>query len=284
MHIAQLSLGSTHEHPQNTEDIPTHRGTLQIHHYKCSVHGPKFKRMYVYLPETYYDNSQHYPVVYFLHGANGNEESWIVNGQILNHIDSLTYCQEICKCIYVFPNTNRYYHDFDYIGSRPKRSIEAYFDLNGSAEHSFINDIMNYVDENFRTIPFMQYRAIAGLSIGGLQALYITANTTNSFGYIGLFSPIIYPPINIGSYSYIYRSLEQKLYKQFSTSPSLYLIMIGEDDPFYKSAYVYREMLTKQKYNFIFITTDGGHTWDNWGNYSIQFLKSLWDVLPQETQ
>lgn len=252
-------------------------GILETHTYPSTVSGPSAKKMYVYLPAGYHVGHARYPVVYFLHGANGNERSWMDKGLILSCIDSLETCGEIPPAIYVFPNTNRYDNEYDYIGSRPRRSVDAYMDLNGSAEYSFIHDIMKYVDENLRTIPEKRYRAIAGLSLGGLQTLYITSNVPDAFGYVGLFSPIIYPPMSIGRYSHIYRNLPDKLEIQFGSSPSLYLIMIGEDDPYYRSAFIFSESLRQERYDFRFISTPGGHTWDNWKSYSLYFLKSLWD-------
>lgn len=251
-------------------------GYLEKHVYKSSVIGPRYKSLYVYLPESYYDSMNRYPVAYFLHGANGNERSWIEKGNILNIIDSLVTSGEIGECIYVFPNTNRYCNDYDSIGSRPKKSVEAYLELNGSAEYSFINDIIDYIDSHFRTKADMKYRAIAGLSLGGLQALYISANTVDEFGHIGLFSPVIHPPWNLGRHSAIYRDMKAKLDAQFSASPSMYWILIGDDDPFYKAAYGYSRRLRRQEYDFNFIRTSGGHTWDNWICYSVLFLKSLW--------
>ena len=264
-----------HLQPLDAQGIYTH-GQLEMHRYPTSIKGPVSKKLYVYLPADYHRNDKAYPVVYFLHGAKGNERSWIEKGKILEIIDSLTLCREITECIYVFPNTNKYHHDYDYISLNPKGSIESFMNLNGSAEYSFINDVMTYVDNNFRTLPSMKYRAIAGLSLGGLQALYISANSISSFGYIGLFSPIIYPPLNTGKYSAIYKDIENKLVRQSALSPSLYLVMIGEDDPFYRSAYLYSELLRSLNIRHNFIRTPGAHTWENWSDYSIIFLKSLW--------
>ena len=145
-----------------------HSGILEKHRYECCSGGSSHKEMYIYLPEEYYESTDCYPVVYLLHGANGNELSWIKKGKILSVIDSLTEHGDICECIYVFPDMNRYCNDYDYIVSEYKETAEAFFNLNGSAEYSFINDAMMYVDEKFRTLASKEYRAIAGLSLGGL--------------------------------------------------------------------------------------------------------------------
>lgn len=271
-----MSIGCSFAQEEN-------HGILETHVYSTTVKGPESKKLEIYLPADYYADTKEYPVVYLLHGANGNESSWIKQGNILNDIDSLVLGGIIDEYIYVFPNTNRYYNDYDSIGSRTTDSVESYLNLNGSAEYSFIHDVVTYVERTFRTIEQKEFRAIAGLSLGALQSIYISANAAELFGYIGLFSPVIYPPMNFGKHTYFYRNLEDKLINQFSStsSPTLYLIIIGKDDAFYKSAYQYSKILSKLKCEHVFETTTGGHTWYNWTRYCTEFLHSLqWGHIP----
>lgn len=261
-------------------DISIHqhngRGTLKRYRYSCSVKGPAKRYMYIYVPESYYDSNKSYPTLYLLHGANGNETSWIIKGGIIECIDSLTSADIIEECIYIFPNMNHYHNDHDYGQSREKKSIDAFFGLDGSVEHAFIRDVVDYVDTHFRTIPDKTHRAIAGLSLGGLQTIYISSNHYNYFEYIGLFSPLVYPPLDRGSYSYIYKQLDKKLSNQFDIPPSLYWIMVGEDDPYFFSAYFYSKLLRENKHSHSLYISEGGHSWDNWRQYCIMFIKELW--------
>lgn len=259
-----------------SEDDYIHNGILEKHIYKCSVAGPRYKRMFVYLPPSYYSSIKSYPVIYFLHGANGNERSWIDNGDILFIIDSLRAVNAIGECICVFPNMNNYHNDYESANSYIHGSIDAYFSLNGMAEHSFVHDIMVYVDKKFRTRIKKEYRAICGLSIGGLQSLYISANYPHLFGHIGLFSPLIYPPLTLGHYTDVYKLIEDKLNIQFSFHPYRYMIMMGEKDIYLPSAYKFSEYLYKKGYQHQFQLTHGGHTWSNWKSYSISFMNSMW--------
>ena len=235
------------------------------------------KSMYIYLPPTYYKSmSNAYPVIYFLHGANGNESSWIEKGDILQTIDSLYSSGSIRECIYVFPNMNVYHNSSGGLLSREINSVDAYFGLNGSVESTFIHDVVNFIDTHYKTLTDKNHRAICGLSIGGLQCIYISANNPEHFGHIGLFSPLIYPPLNIGRHSSVYKNLEKKLSVQFNSQPPNYMIMIGEDDIYLKGAYIYSSYLYDQGYRICYQETSGGHTWNNWKDYSIIFLKSLW--------
>lgn len=256
------------------------RGYLVKDTYRCSVPGPKARYMFVYLPESYFDSGMEYPVVYLLHGANGNETSWIRKGRILENIDSLRLDGKVAECIYVFPDMNHYRNDSDFRTPHEKKSIEAFLGLNGSIEYAFMNDVVKHVDSSYRTIPHKDCRAIGGLSLGGLQAMYISANNPDCFGYVGLFSPLIHIPVRLGQHSFFYRKLEQKLKSQFEDPPALYWIMSGKYDFVYNSAFRFSRYLYTRRHLHHFHVSDGGHTWNNWQDYSIMFIKELRKNLP----
>jgi len=256
------------------------RGYLVKDTYRCSVPGPKARYMFVYLPESYFDSGMEYPVVYLLHGANGNETSWIRKGRILENIDSLKLDGKVAECIYVFPDMNHYRNDSDFRTPHEKKSIEAFLGLNGSIEYAFLNDVVKHVDSSYRTIPHKDCRAIGGLSLGGLQAMYISANNPDCFGYVGLFSPLIHIPVRLGPHSFFYRKLEEKLKGQFEDPPALYWIMSGKYDFVYNSAFRFSRYLDTRRHLHHFHVSDGGHTWNNWQDYSIMFIKELSKNLP----
>lgn len=264
--------------PYDKEYIPL--GFLVKDTYRSSVPGPSVRYMFVYLPESYFDSGLEYPVVYMLHGANGNETSWIRKGRILENIDSLTIDGKAEECIYVFPDMNRYRNDSDFRNTHEKKSIEAFLGLNGSIEYAFLNDVVKHIDSSYRTIPRKDCRAIGGLSLGGLQAMYISANNPDCFGYVGLFSPLIHHPMRPGPYSFFYRKLEQKLRGQFEDPPAFYWIMSGKYDFVYNSAFRFSRYLYTRKHLHHFHVSDGGHTWNNWQDYSIMFIKELSKNLP----
>ena len=154
----------------------SHKGILEECFYECSVKGPHERRMLIYLPADYYDTEERYPVLYLLHGAQGNETSWIDKGDLLQNIDSLMAHGLMKRCIVVLPNTNQHNSDRDYGKSRIKGALEAFFENDGMVEYAFVSDVVGKVDDTYRTIPEKSARAIAGLSIGALQSIHITAN------------------------------------------------------------------------------------------------------------
>ena len=258
------------------KDGYSHKGILEECIYECSVEGPRERRMLVYLPAEYYDTTECYPVFYLLHGAQGNETSWINKGDLLQNIDSLTMHGLMQRSIVVLPNTNQHNSDRDYRKSRIKGALEAFFENDGMVEYAFVSDVVEKIDRTYRTIPEKSARAIGGLSIGALQSIHITANHPDMFDYIGLFSPMVHPVPHPSAHCAFYRKLKKKQKAQFATAPELYWVMIGRTDFFYPRMIAYHNYLERNDYNHDYLTTPGGHQWYNWEEYCNLFMQRLW--------
>lgn len=232
--------------------------------------------MVVYLPDDYGTSDERYPVLYLLHGARGHEDSWIEKGHVLQLTDSLVRSGDARRCIIVMPNVNQYRNDRDRRVSRVKRLVETVLGISGSVESSFVDDVVGYVDSNFRTIRSVEARAIIGLSVGGLQTRYITANNPGVFGQVGLFSPMFLLALKPGPSSSFYRHYGRKLQEQFSEVPLTYNYYVGKTDIVLRAHIaVLRKTMDRHAYPYDFILTGGGHTWDNWEQYYIDMLKGL---------
>lgn len=253
-----------------------YEGILEECFYSCSVEGPSERRMLVYLPADYYETSTRYPVFYLLHGARGNETSWIEKGDLLQNIDSLTANGLMEKTIVVLPNTNQHNDDRDYGKSRIKGAIESFFENDGMVEYSFVSDVVEKVDSTYRTIPEKSARAIGGLSIGALQSIHITANYPDVFDYVGMFSPMAYPFLRYSEHASFYTRLKKKQETQFATPPQLYWVMIGRTDFFYPHMQLYCNYLERKGYKHEYYTSPGGHQWYNWEAYCNMFMQRLW--------
>lgn len=158
-------------------------------------------------------------------------------------------------------------------------------------------------------------RAIAGLSLGGLHTIFISANNPEMFDYVGLFSAQTTNALNdnrittLGGLATgvqslaskipflngtkfaekvsvfarkfndgrleIYSKLDNKLKNQFANPPKLYYIAVGEDDFVKKLNDDFRAKLNAGNYKYIYNETDGGHSWENWRKCLIDFLPRL---------
>ncbi|MCQ2135925.1 MAG: hypothetical protein MJY67_03320 [Bacteroidales bacterium] len=251
-------------------------GKLTEVFFKSSQPGLTLRRAYVYLPKDYDNSDRAYPVLYLLHGARGNENAWINNGEVLKDIDSLTMCGAMEPTIVVLPNMNQYKSDRDYGKGRMKGAFESLFEINGTVEHFFIQDIVNVTDSLFRTIPEKDSRAVAGLSIGGLQSLFLSANSPDTFGYVGMFSPMIHTVLCPGDHHGFYHGLKRKQTSQFSSPPELYILMIGRTDFFYPAVKRYCRYLDRRGYDYETVYSKGGHQWNNWTSFCRDFMTMLW--------
>lgn len=158
-------------------------------------------------------------------------------------------------------------------------------------------------------------RAIAGLSLGGLHTIFISANNPEMFDYVGLFSAQTTNALNdnrittLGGLATgvqslaskipflngtkfaekvsvfarkfndgrleIYSKLDNKLKNQFANPPKLYYIAVGEDDFVKKLNDDFRAKLNAGGYKYTYSETDGGHSWENWRKCLIDFLPRL---------
>lgn len=251
-------------------------GTLEEVFIRSSAGGPMQRRILVYLPPGYHEKDSRYPVLYLLHGARGNELSWIAEGRILQNADSLRRCGAMKETIIVFPNMNRYKDEKDFGKSRQKNAVEAAFGMDGGVESMFIKDVVEATDSLFRTVPRKDARGIAGLSIGAYQAIHISASFPDAFGYVGIFSPIAHGYTVKGPYRSFYKGFYGRLPAQFADPPMVYCIMSGRNDIFFPRIQRFVMHLRRSGYPFEFLPSAGGHKWNNWESYSIAFMQKLW--------
>lgn len=231
----------------------------------CSVPGPTQRRMIVYLPPEYYrDSTARYPVFYLLHGARGYETSWIRKGMVYESTDSLFREGLAVPCIVVMPNVNQYNDDKDYENARFKDAYESILEVNGVVESAFVHDVVRLTDSLYRTIPDKDHRALAGLSIGGYQSIWLSANHPDTFGYIGALSPYTWSMSWPNRYRrQFYSGLAGKLKKQFADPPKGYYLFAGKTDMMRPSTLSLHLYMEDRGYPHDYIVYPGGHTYKN---------------------
>ncbi len=244
--------------------------------YTCSVTGPTSRRMIVYLPKDYYRSDERYPVFYLLHGARGYETSWIRFGEVYQTTDSLWRNGLAKHCIVVMPNVNQYYNDQDYDRGRFKGAFESIWEVDGKAEWSFVSDVVNLIDSLYRTIPEKEYRAIGGLSIGGIQSIYFGANHPDIFGNIVAMSP--YFGVNGRHHAYyhaFYDNLKPKMAVQFRDyPPESYYLFAGKWDLARPATSKFHRFMNRKGYPHVYWKYPGAHDWPK------GWIEEYRDVLP----
>lgn len=232
------------------------------------------RRITIYTPPGYEKNNTKYPVLYLLHGMGGDEEAWMTLGRATQILDNLIAVGEVEPMIMVMPNGNVVQEAAPGESSLGfyKPQFQLPHSMDGTYEESF-HEIIDFVDDNYRTIAAKTGRAIAGLSMGGYHTLHISRYYPNTFDYMGLFSAAIMP--NQSMQSPVYQNIESTLLNQKNNGYKLYWIAIGKDDFLYQANVDYRKKLDSMNFKYVYRESDGGHVWRNWRIYLAEFLPML---------
>ena len=254
------------------QNVP--HGTVSKTWYKSST-ANMTRRLTIYTPAGYEQSKEKYPVLYLLHGMGGDENAWSELGRATQIMDNLIASGKAKPMIVVMPNGNISQEAAPGESSEGLKipSMQLPKTMDGNFEAAF-QDVVNFVEQNYRVKADKAHRAIAGLSMGGFHSLYISINNPNSFDYIGLFSAAIKPRQKEVS-SPIYKDPESKVDNLFKHSPKLLWMGIGNTDFLYKENADLRHYLDSKHYPYTYLETNGGHIWRNWRIYLTTFAQKL---------
>lgn len=150
------------------------------------------RHIFVYTPPGYDEDLQkRYPVLYLQHGGGENETGWGNQGHTARIMDNLIAAGQAKPFIIVMENG----HDIGNAaipeppagaeGDARRRRFFGHFQI---FEKVVVNDLIPHIDATYRTIAEQPHRAMAGLSMGGMQTRSITLKHTDKFSAIGVFS------------------------------------------------------------------------------------------------
>lgn len=225
-----------------------------------------------YIPECYYkDDTTSYPVLYLFHGVNGDERSWVRDGNIQYVLDSMIENHIIKPCIVVMPNTN----SGKYIWGKGDKSTLAvflgYFKNRRGNFKEYFQEIEFFSDSLYRISHIPSDRAIAGLSNGAMQAANLSNMYPGQYAYVGLFSPVIF------------KGQVPVMEEEWCINPSLphgttFWIGIGNGDVFRKLGLKYAEYLRKAHIPCVVVKHSGGHNWGVWKEDIEKFIYAAFAV------
>ncbi len=193
-------------------DVP-HGNVQEVRFWSKSTN--KLRRAFVYTPPTYGKDNKKYPVLYLQHGWGENEYAWTVQGHANLIMDNLIADGKIKPFIIVmtYGMTNEGFRPGGGAGPRPAAPAAGArpaagaapaarpaggaqarpaggmgMMLNNGFETVLCDELVPYIDANFRTIAKKESRAMAGLSMGGMETHSITLARPELFGSYGLLS------------------------------------------------------------------------------------------------
>lgn len=157
-------------------------------------------RCFVYTPPDYEtDLAKRYPVLYLQHGGGEDETGWGNQGFTPFIMDNLIAAGKARPFIIVMANSYIPGANFGFAATNqpPPTNTPYSRSIGGPGGRNYnpaafarvlIEDLIPYIDTNFRTLADQPHRAMAGLSMGGMQARSITSANLDKFSHIGIFS------------------------------------------------------------------------------------------------
>lgn len=223
--------------------------------YQSKVTG-SWKNMYVYTPAEYETSGKSYPVLYLQHGGGEDERGWSNQGLTDIILDNLI------------------------AEGKAKPMIVVMMDGNGQDFTSeLLTDGIPFVESRYRTVKTADGRALAGLSMGGIQTLNASIMHPELFSYVGVFSsgwfknPQPFMANSSGEMYYAKLKERPEYYnKQFR---EFFLTMGGPEDIAYENCKAMRERFDQMGIKHSYYETPGGHTWPVWRESLYFFAQKL---------
>ncbi|BCJ94198.1 hypothetical protein acsn021_17670 [Anaerocolumna cellulosilytica] len=233
-------------------------GSIHMNYYKSSQTG-RTKVCYVYTPPGYEENREkRYPVLYLQHGGGETEIGWIWQGKICNIMDNLLALQKAVEMIIVM-NTG---YSF-----RPDGTSHP---LLGSVDEEIVKDCIPFIDSHYRTYTQKEKRAMAGLSMGGMQTQKTVFHNTELFAWAGIFSGGLVIQNEEEDYTPLLKDLSA-----FQQAFKLLYIACGEQDGFYEETFETVQDLKACNIPLVTFFQKGYHDWTFWRHCVTDFLQRL---------
>jgi enterochelin esterase-like enzyme len=247
-------------------DVP--RGVIHHHFYRSGVVGDQ-RDFFVYTPPGYAaDSSRSYPALYLLHGFSDDASAWIAVGRAHVILDNLIAQGKARPMLVVMPLG---YGAPELVspatsGMRDaalrRRSYERFRD-------ALFTEVVPHVEKNYRASKEPSARAIAGLSMGGAESLFVGLNALDRFAWIGAFSS--------GGLDEDLSTMFPALDEKASARLRLLWIACGTEDRLIDTNRAIRTWLTSKRIRHTPIETSGGHTWMVWRRNLTAFLPLLFN-------
>jgi len=224
----------------------------------------------VYLPPGYYVKPDRYPVLYLLHGAGGNERTWIDRQEAHVILDNLIADGRLEPLVVVMP--------YGYTNQLPpgerRRGAEGYKTDMEEFAIDFVNDLVPLVESRYKVVPESTHRAIAGLSMGGGQSLAIGLTHPDMFSAVAGFSSAMQIANSPDWGGVDMAATLAANTDAINANLDLLWVGCGTEDTLFNVNQAFSQQLTASGVEHVFRVTLGAHTPEVWSRY-------LYEVAPQ---
>ena len=230
-------------------------GDIRIKKY---LTGGVYKEMYVYTPPGYDASPDKFPVMYLLHGGGENHTSWFHQGKTNIIMDNLLADGKAVPMVIVMMDGN----------VRGGYFSEGYLER---FESELVKDVIPFVEKNFKV---SEQRALAGLSMGGIQTLFAGIRNPQLFSSLGVFSSGWFannPSLSDPHYAIVKEKVAE-LNERFKV---FYISMGGKEDIAHENCRIMLERYKELGLKYSYSEYPGGHTWPVWRHDLYQFAQQI---------
>ena len=246
----------------SVKDVP--HGDVRIKRYFSKVTNT-WRQLYVYTPPGYDSNiNETYPVLYIQHGGGEDESGWATQGKTDLIIDNLIAENKAKPMLVVMADGNFGTGGIGGFGEQTLRMFENELKL----------VVIPFVEQNYRTKTGAHNRALAGLSMGGLQTLYAGIKNTQLFAYLGVFSSGWFAN-NTALSNPQYDFMKTNAATINSNLKSLWIAMGGKEDIAYNNCKIMLAKFDEIGIKYDYSEYPGGHAWPVWRNNLYNFAQLL---------
>lgn len=249
------------------QDVP--RGEVRTVYYYSEV-DESWRPLMIYTPAGYNDNKQEYPVVYIQHGGGEDHRGWMEQGRTAQIMDNLIAKGKAVPMIVVSSNSNVQSRNGGIRGGYSWQGMQTF-------RSELLENVLPFVEKNYRVKNDRKSRAMCGLSMGGGQSFYIGLRDPEIFANVGVFSTGMFGGISGASNFDLETEVPgmmtdtQSFNKQFD----VFFLSCGEQDP--RIEYT-RNIVKKMQDGGVevrFSSYPGDHEWQVWRKSLHEFAQYL---------
>jgi enterochelin esterase-like enzyme len=235
------------------QDVP--HGVVRSHTYRSKVLG-RLRELAVYTPPDYdAQTTARFPALYLQHGSGDNQATWVAHGKAHWTLDNLIAQGRAKPMVVVMMDGHA-----SVPGGGGQNNTELF-------ERDLLEEVLPFVEANYRVKADPASRGIVGLSMGGGQSLTIGLNHAAKFAWVGGFSSAVPSKETLASALNDVSATNRKL--------KLLWIACGKDDFLLKRNEDFIALLKEKQLKHEWLLTDGNHSWPVWRKYLGDFLPRL---------
>lgn len=235
-------------------------GALAERYYWSETLGA-MRRMHVWTPAGYEKSSEDLPVLYLVHGGGDTDNSWPGVGAAGLILDNLMAEGKMEPMVVVMPNGTIEVSGGDMMAEVPLFAKDM------------VTSIIPFIEENYRVYADQEHRAMAGLSMGGMETLEVVLNNPEMFSYVWVLSSS-FAPGNKDVYEYERVRLKKEADRYNKNFKVLVFTQGGPSDIAYNNCKETLKLFDEAGVKYEYNEVPGGHSWTAW-------RQNLYDLAPR---